>query len=67
MNSIDCVYLEKYWLSDILEMINELSDYKVGTPKKNKITKSYTGNHFYLPIKAHSMRDAIKKMYDKIK
>tara|TARA_R110002074_G_scaffold397164_3_gene587288 strand:- start:533 stop:1363 length:831 start_codon:yes stop_codon:yes gene_type:complete len=65
--SVDCVYLQSYWLSDILEMINKLSDYKVGIPKKNKTTKSYIGDHFYIPVKTHLIEEAIEKVYQKLK
>lgn len=66
-NTIDCVYTEKYWLSDILKMINRLSDRGVSIPLKPKTTKSYLGNHLYIPIPTHQMEDAIKKVYNKLK
>jgi|TARA_R100000081_G_scaffold91402_1_gene69266 nucleoside-diphosphate-sugar epimerase len=66
-NTIDCVYTENYWLSDILKMINKLSDYGVSIPlKPKKTTNSYLGNHLYIPIPTHQMKDAIQKTYDQL-
>ena len=67
LNDIDCVYAENYWLSDILKMINKLSDRGVSIPLKPKTTKSYLGKHFYIPVLTHQMKDAIKKVYNKMK
>lgn len=73
--TIDCVYSEKYRLSDILNIINECSDYKVDIVKIkdesiNKINSTdtdYVGKYTNLSIDFIGIKDAIQITYDIIK
>lgn len=67
---INCVYKEKYKLSDIANLINNLDNYRVNIDIENKeIGKSYIGKYDMqaMPIQTFGLEAGIKAMYDKIK
>jgi nucleoside-diphosphate-sugar epimerase len=67
-NEIDCVYENKIKLSDIAEIINSLSDYKVEVDICNsELSKSYCGMYNNLKINYLGIENAIKKVYEKLK
>lgn len=64
---IDCCYKEKYKLSDIAEIINNLSDYKVPIEIHSKgLASSYIGSYKELGIKFIGLENAIKKIYHEL-
>lgn len=67
---INCVYKEKYKLSDIAKLINNLDNYRVNINIENKeMGKSYIGKYDMqaMPIRTFGLETGIKAMYDKIK
>lgn len=65
---IDCVYMEKYKLTDIAQMINQLGKYKVlAEPSQNTLGDSYTGVWRGLPIKLIGLEQGIKNVYNRLK
>ena len=64
----DCVYKEKYYLSDISNFINELDTHKVQIQinDTNKC-KSYIGTECKLPITLLGLQEGIKQTYLKLK
>ena len=67
-NEIDCVYYEKTSLTDIANIINTLSTYKVGV-KLEKPTQGepYTGVWRGLPIKLIGLEQGIRNVYASLK
>lgn len=65
----DLCYLEKYYLSEIAEIINTLNpNYNVNIITQNSlITKDYIGNNCKLPINWIGIKNGIKEMYEEIK
>ena len=67
ISPINCSYKEKYRLSDIANLINNLSDYKV--PIKiysQELAPSYTGAYTDLGIQFIGLEQAIKNIYNEI-
>lgn len=72
---IDCVYQEKYRLSNILNMINDCSENKVdivsindySVNKINTIDTDYVGKYTNLSIDFIGIKNAIQMTYNKIK
>ena len=72
---IDCVYQEKYRLSNILNMINDCSESKVqiisrddnSLNKINSTDTDYIGNYTNLSIDFIGIKNGIQITYDKIK
>ena len=65
---IECVYKEKYTLTDITKIINQLSKYKVSVEIQSSILgQSYTGDWKGLPIKLVGLEQGIKNTYIKLK
>jgi len=60
---IDCSYKEKYYLKDIAEIINNLSDYKVSISSCNNNSINYTGK-FNLPIPYLGLEHGIRSVYN---
>lgn len=68
INEIDCVYDEKYKLSDVVKIINSLTDYKVEVEICHKdLGNSYCGNYKNLNINYLGLEESIKKVYEKLK
>lgn len=68
LREIDCVYMEKYKLTDIAQMINQLGKYKVlAKPLQNTLGDSYTGVWRGLPVKLIGLEQGIKNVYNKLK
>lgn len=73
--TIDCVYKEKYRLSNILDMINDCSENKVdiisidddSMNKINVIDNDYVGKYKNLSIDFIGIKNAIQITYNKIK
>jgi nucleoside-diphosphate-sugar epimerase len=66
-NELDCVYMEKVNLTDIANMINDLSDYKVGVELGINKGNPYIGTWRGLPIKLVGLEKGIKNTYNKLK
>jgi dTDP-4-dehydrorhamnose reductase len=66
-NEIDCTYMEKYKLTDIAKIINNLDNYKVGIKLGTSIEKPYIGFWRGLPIKIIGLEQGIKETYNKLK
>jgi nucleoside-diphosphate-sugar epimerase len=67
INLIDCCYKEKYKLSDIANLINNLSDHKVPVEINSEgIASSYTGDYTDLGIKFIGLESAIKTIYNEL-
>lgn len=68
---INAVYKSKYHLSEIAEIINNLSDYKVDIIiNEPGFSKSYIGKPLIteiVPVKFKGMEDSIKEIYNKLK
>lgn len=68
---INAVYKTKYHLSDIAEIINNLSDYKVDIKiEQPGFSNSYVGKGMIteiLPIKFKGLENSIKEVYNKLK
>lgn len=66
---IDCSYITVHTLSDIANMINQLSDYKVNIIIENKeMGKSYIGTFNGIVLNNFTgLEDGIKEMYNKLK
>jgi dTDP-4-dehydrorhamnose reductase len=67
ISEIDCTYLQSYKLSEIAEIINQLSNYKVPIEFGNIIGNSYIGTHKTLPIDLIGLEQGIKNVYNTIK
>ncbi len=66
-NSVDCVYDDKYKLSDIAHLINKLSDYRVDIDVLNKkLGHSYCGNKIDLGLKFDGLEMGLKNTYSGI-
>ena len=67
ISPINCSYKEKYKLSDIANLINNLSDYKVPIEIHSKeLAPSYTGAYTDLGIQFIGLEQAIKNIYNEI-
>jgi nucleoside-diphosphate-sugar epimerase len=67
ISPINCSYKEKYKLSDIANLINNLSNYKVSIEIHSKeSTPSYTGAYTDLGIQFIGLEQAIKNIYNEI-
>ena len=67
INPINCCYKEKYKLSDIANLINNLSTYKVPIEIHSKgLAPSYTGAYAELGIEFIGLENAIKKTYNEL-
>jgi nucleoside-diphosphate-sugar epimerase len=64
---IDCVYMNKYTLTDIAEIINNLDSYKVNIKLGITQEKPYVGIWRGLPIKLIGLERGIKKTYNELK
>lgn len=65
---VDCVYKNKYKLSDITKIINNLSNYSVDTKIINKgIDDDYVGNFYDLGLNYVGLKESIIKVYKKLK
>jgi hypothetical protein len=63
---LDCVYKNKYWLSDIASFINQLCDTKVNiTINENKHDTPYIGNYYDLGIEQIGLFGGIKSTFNK--
>lgn len=68
VNEIDCVYEEKLKLSDVANMINSLSDYKVDIDICHKeYGNSYCGIYNNQKINFIGLEESIRKVYEKLK
>ena len=66
--NIDCTYLNSFCLSDIVNKINNLSDYKCDISiLKENYDKDYIGKFTNLGIKLIGIDDGIKIVYNKLK
>jgi nucleoside-diphosphate-sugar epimerase len=65
--SVDCVYKEKYKLSNIANIINELDIHKSIIDINVNYSKSYIGGFHNLCIPEVGLTEGIKKTYNKIK
>jgi nucleoside-diphosphate-sugar epimerase len=64
---LDCVYKDKYWLSDIANFINQLNDTKVDIIiNEKKHDSPYIGNYYDLGIQQIGLFDGIKLTFKKI-
>lgn len=63
---VDCVYRDKFYLSEILEIINSLSSHKSSILVKNKkYSSNYIGNYTDLPLEGlTNLQYSIKKTYE---
>jgi hypothetical protein len=67
-NYIDCVYREKLKLTDIVNIINQLSDYKVPVELQNTVQgEAYTGMWRGLPTEIVGLHQGIKNVYNILK
>ena len=65
---VDCVYMEKYKLTDITRIINECHYYRVSTKMSSQVQeKSYMGTWKKLPIKLIGLKQGIQETYNKLK
>jgi dTDP-4-dehydrorhamnose reductase len=65
---VDCVYMEKYKLTDITRIINECHYYRVSTKMSSQVQeKSYMGTWKELPIKLIGLKQGIQETYNKLK
>ena len=65
---IDCVYMDKHKLTDIAQIINECSNYKVQVGTADlAIGKPYIGTWRGLPIKLVGLEQGIKNVYNALK
>lgn len=64
---IDCTYSHTYYLSEILDEINRLSDYTVPISKYDEVTHSdYTGTYTDLNLPYIGLHQGIKNVYQKL-
>ena len=67
ISPINCSYKEKYRLSDIANLINNLSNYKVPIEiYSQELAPSYTGAYTDLGIQFIGLEQAIKNIYNEI-
>jgi len=66
-NEVDCTYMEKYKLTDIAKIINNLDNYKVEIKLGTTPGKPYVGFWRGLPIKIIGLEQGIKETYNKLK
>jgi len=66
-NEIDCTYMEKYKLTDIAKIINNLDNYKVKIKLGTTTGKPYIGFWRGLPIKIIGLEKGIQETYNKLK
>jgi dTDP-4-dehydrorhamnose reductase len=64
---LDCVYIEKLNLTNIAEIINNLSDYKVGVELGINKGNPYIGTWRGLPIRLVGLEKGIKNTYSRLK
>ena len=67
---LDCVYKEKYHLSNIADMINNLDTHKVQVKCSNDFDFSYFGNSMpleLLKVKLIGLEQGIKNTFNKLK
>ena len=67
---LDCVYKDKYHLSNIAEMINELNTHKVEIKCSNEFDFSYFGNSMpleVLKIKLVGLKQGLKNTFNNLK
>jgi GDP-L-fucose synthase len=68
---INAVYKQKYKLSEIIDIINDLSDYTIDvTIEKEGYNKCYVGNSNridLLPVKFKGLEQAIREIYNQLK
>jgi hypothetical protein len=64
----DCVYKEKYWLSEIAVMINKLDIHKVRIQINDTVKCTpYIGTECKLPITFLGLQEGIKRTYLNLK
>jgi nucleoside-diphosphate-sugar epimerase len=66
-DEVDCTYMEKYKLTDIAKIINNLDNYKVGIKLGTTTGKPYIGFWRGLPIKIIGLKKGIQETYNKLK
>lgn len=67
ISPINCSYKEKYRLSDIANLINNLSDYKVPIEiYSQELAPPYTGAYTDLKINSIGLEQAIKNIYNEL-
>jgi nucleoside-diphosphate-sugar epimerase len=70
LKSVDCVYNEKYTLSNVVNIINSCSNYRVGvTIKCTELDDEYVGdssNINRLPVRIGNLIDSIANTYAKL-
>jgi nucleoside-diphosphate-sugar epimerase len=67
ISPINCSYKEKYKLSDIANLINNLSDYKVPIEiHSQELAPAYTGAYTDLGINFIGLEQAIKNIYNEL-
>ncbi len=64
--NIDCSYYKKYSLLDIANIINSLSDYKVGIVAKTTKVKDYIGDFCLPDLKWVGLEKGIKETYKEL-
>lgn len=68
IQTINCSYLENYTLTQVAEIINSLSDYKVGIKIENEGEgDDYCDVHPIIPFNLVGLEQGIKNTYNKLK
>ena len=68
IQNINCSYLENYTLTQIAEIINSLSNYKVNIKIENKEKgDDYCGMHPIMPFHLTGLEQGIKEIYNNLK
>lgn len=62
----DCVYSSKFYLSEILKMINKLGDYVVDTHINSREGNDYIGKYIPINVEYIGLEMGLKQMYDKL-
>ena len=66
--NMDCVYKDKYALTDISNMINQLSDYSISIElKKTGDDSSYIGEYYNTSLDYIGLAEGIRRTYRKLK
>jgi nucleoside-diphosphate-sugar epimerase len=67
IKTIDCVYEDKYMLTDIANIINQSENYSVPIKVENNSNNNYIGNYYNFGINYIGLKQGIQKTYRKIK
>lgn len=66
--NMDCVYKDKYTLTDIGEMVNKLDDYSISIEVKNTgDDNNYIGEYYNINLDYIGLADGIHRTYRKLK